>query len=434
MRTTFLCGTDSIALRAPDDAIVYESRYPAPRAPAGEMVMKAVRDPLGTPPLAECLRTRREGDVVIVVSDITRPVPYPSFLRELLDEVGSAGVATDEILILVATGMHRATTPEEQQEMLGDVAQNYRVVNHDATDDANLVQLPGKSWAGAKVRLNRRFMEAGFRIVTGLVEPHFMAGFSGGRKAVCPGLVALESVRQFHGEAFLSNPLARNSNLRGNPLHLEALSVARSAGVDFSLNVVMNRERRVVAAFAGELEQAHEAASCFVTDHACPIVTRPADVLVTSSGGYPLDATFYQCVKGFVSCLPAVRPGGTIIAFGGSSQGVGSAAYDSLMERCAGRWRNFLEDIKQPDYFVKDQWQLQFHTRALRKVGQQNLHFITPGLPQETLDYLSVNGHAVPRGQVQHTVQELLDAAAGDDATVAVLPEGPYCAPVSQDP
>lgn len=433
MQTTFLCDTDSINLRVPDDAVVYESRFPAPAAPASETVMEAIRNPVGTPPLAESLRSRRSGKVVIVVSDITRPVPYPSFLAELIEEIESAGVDGDQILILVATGMHRPTTPAEQREMLGEVAEDYRVVNHDATDDANLVELPGKSWAGADVRLDRRFMEAGFRIVTGLVEPHFMAGFSGGRKAVCPGLVALETVRQFHGHAFLSNPLARNGNLEGNPLHLEALSVARMAGVDFSLNVVMNRERRVVGAFAGELQAAHGAACSFAADCACRTVTEPADVVVTSSGGYPLDATFYQCVKGFVSCLPAVRPRGTIVAFGGCSEGVGSTAYDSLMERYSGRWRSFLEDIKQPDYFVKDQWQFQFHARALRKVGQDRLHFVTPGLPQETLDYLSVNGYAVNGGRVKAVLQELVDAAVADDATVAVLSEGPYCAPVPAD-
>jgi nickel-dependent lactate racemase len=162
-------------------------------------------------------------------------------------------------------------------------------------------------------------------------------------------------------------------------------------------------------------------------------VTGPADVVVTSSGGYPLDATFYQCVKGFVSCLPAVRPRGTTIAFGGCSEGVGSTAYDSLMERYSGRWRSFLEDIKEPDYFVKDQWQFQFHSRALRKVGQDKLHFLTPGLPEETLDYLSVNGHSVNGGQVEAALQELVDAATADGATVAVLPEGPYCAPVPAD-
>ena len=166
-----------------------------------------------------------------------------------------------------------------------------------------------------------------------------------------------------------------------------------------------------------------------MADHAARI-KRPADVVLTSSGGYPLDATFYQCVKGLVSCLPAVKAGGAILALGGCSEGTGGAEYSELMARYAGRPKDFLKDIKKPGFFVKDQWQFQMQCRALEKVGPEGLHFITDGLPAEKLDMLSVNGYAVPPGTVGDVVGELLDNLLAGGKKLAVIPEGPYCAPV----
>jgi nickel-dependent lactate racemase len=431
VQASFRCGRGEVVLRLPASAEVFASSFPAPAGPAEGIVLRAVREPLGAPPLREALARRRPGDVAVVVSDVTRPIPYASFLPALLAEIESAGVPRGRILVLVATGMHRPSTAAERVEMFGpDVPARYRVEDHRAEDEAGLADLPGRSASGARVRLDRRFVEAGFRLVTGLVEPHFMAGFSGGRKAVCPGLAGLDTIRQFHGAAFLADPLARNANLKENPLHAEALSVARLAGVDFTANVVLDGVRRVVRAFAGGLEPAHDAACAFVRACACRPVTRPADVVVTSGGGYPLDATFYQCVKGFVSCLPAVRPGGTVVAFGGCAEGIGGPEYAGLLARYAGRWRAFLEDIRQPDAFTRDQWEFQMHARALERVGESGLHFVTDGLPAAALANLSVTGHAAPAGGVGPAVQELLDRALAGDQTVAAFPEGPYCVPV----
>jgi nickel-dependent lactate racemase len=206
------------------------------------------------------------------------------------------------------------------------------------------------------------------------------------------------------------------------------------AGVDFSLNVVLDSARRVVRAFAGEIEAAHEAACRFVRGAACPRVERPADVVVTSCGGSPLDATFYQCVKGLVSCLPAVKPGGTIIALAGCSEGVGSPEYSGLMRRYSGAWRRFLDDIRRPGFFVKDQWQFQMHARALEKVGEEKIIFITPGLGREELRTLSVSGIHAPGGAsaVAREVGEAIERARRAGArSFAAIPDGPYCAPMA---
>lgn len=430
MLTTLLCDTQQIPLRLPDDAIVYTSRFPAADRTPAACVLEAITCPCGTAPLAELVRHRRPGPIVIVVSDITRPIPYATFLPEVLATIESAGVPREQILILIATGMHRSSSEAERRQILGDaIASSYRIEDHDATA-ADLVQLPERTWSGNTVRLNRRFVEAGFRIITGLVEPHFMAGFSGGRKSVCPGVADLATLRNFHGYSFLANPAAQNGNLVGNPCHLEAVSVARQVGVDFSINVVLNHSRQVLRAYAGDLEAAHVAACGFAANCVCPRVERPADVVITSSGGYPLDTTFYQCVKGFVAALPAVRPGGQTIAIGGCREGIGSATYTQIMLDYAGRWQQFLRDIGTGDRFIKDQWEFQMHCRALTHVGEHNLHFLTPGIPADTLAKLSVTPHPVRPENLAAKLQHLADATTRAGRNIAILPEGPYCTPV----
>lgn len=434
MKVSFQCDQRTIGLDVPDGALVYESHFDPPAGAADRIVAEALDRPFGGPALADALSTRRDrdGEVVIVISDITRPIPYATFLGALLDRVEQSGVRRQQIVLLVATGMHRPSTPDERKQMVGPaIASNYRIEDHDSTAP-DLVELPERSRSGNTIRLNRRFMQAGFRITTGLVEPHFMVGFSGGRKAVFPGLTSPDAVRKFHGYAFLSDARAINGVLEGNPCHLEAVSAANQAGVGFSLNVVMNRQRQVVRAFAGNIEQAHEAACAFARSCVCRPVQREADVLITSGGGYPLDATFYQSVKGFVSPMAAIKPGGTVIAFAGCREGIGSREYTSTMMQYSGRWREFLKDIAATDTVIKDQWQLQMHCRALEKIGQENLHFFTPGLSADVLAKLSVTPHAVGDAELPARLQEFINQAIKGVKTVAVLPEGPYCAPVEK--
>ncbi len=429
---SFRYGRGTVRLRLPDGAEVFSSAYPEASGADAETVLHAVAHPVGAPALRDALSRRRPGEVVVVVSDITRPIPYSTFLPSLLETIEQAGVPRKEILILVATGMHRPSTPEERVEMFGPaVAGSYRIEDHRADDESGLKELPTPGFSGARIRLNRKYLQAGFRLVTGLVEPHFMAGFSGGRKAICPGLASLDTVRNFHGAAFLADPRARNANLEENPLHLEAISVARLAPPDFTLNVVLDSARRISRAFAGALEPAHKAACAFVQECACRPVSSPADMVLTSSGGHPLDATFYQCVKGFVSCLPAVKPGGVVIAFGACSEGVGGPEYAALLNEFSGRWRDFTAHIMTPGVFIRDQWEFQMHTRALEKVGVAGLRFITDGLSGEFLERLSVNGHPAGKKGVAATVQEVLDGLLSKGATsLAVFPEGPYCVPI----
>ncbi|HCE43221.1 MAG TPA: nickel-dependent lactate racemase [Lentisphaeria bacterium] len=433
MNIKFLYGRDEIGLAVPDDSIVYNSKFPEPEKSDSATVLESVRKPAGSKSLVELLKVRTKGKVAIAVSDITRPIPYSRFLPELLGEIESAKIAKNDIVIIIATGMHRPSTKEERLEMFGkSIVENYGIIDHMAEEESGLVELPGKSWSGGKVKINRAFAEAGFKITTGLVEPHFMAGFSGGRKAVCPGLSSLETVRKFHGYEFLSNPRACNGNLEGNPCHLESLSIAKLAGVDFSVNVVLNNERKLVRAFSGALEEAHSAACSFVSGCSCPKVGTEADIAVTSCGGYPLDATFYQCVKGMVSCMPAVRKDGIIIAFGSCLEGTGSPEYQATMEEYSGRWREFIADIRNPAVFIKDQWQLQMQARVLEKIGQDKLYFATHGIPAKKLAGLSVSGISANQKDIEKSVRKIFESSFKKGMKVAVFPEGPYCAVISK--
>ncbi len=422
-----------IEIRVPDDATVYRTSYREPENDARTLVLNALRNPVNSPPLLETLRKSGVRSVVIVVSDITRPVPYADFLDTVLEEIEDAAVPRDNIIILIATGMHRPSTAAEREYMFGpEVCERYRIIDHRADKGDELVTIRGTSKAGRPIELNRYFVEADFRIVTGLVEPHFMAGFSGGRKAICPGLCSLETVKALHGFTFLNNPSARNGHLEGNPLHSEALSIAREANAGFCINLVVDRKHRVVDAIAGDLEASHKATCKLVSKHACPSVEQEKDVVLTSSGGLPLDATFYQCVKGMVSCLPTVKRGGVVVSIGSCSEGVGSGEYQNLMYEYSDRWREFLGHLQSNDNTIKDQWQFQMQTKVLQHVGDDNLIFVTDGLSASDLTMLNVNGIRASEGCIQQRVQEVLDGLIYEGRSVAVIPEGPYCTPITQ--
>ncbi len=257
-----------------------------------------------------------------------------------------------------------------------------------------------------------------------------MAGFSGGRKSVCPGIASLDAVRNFHGFDFLDHPNARTACLKDNPLHEEALYVARLAPADYAVHIILDQHKAVNHMICGDLFLAHEEAVEYVRSCCCPEVEKEADLVLTSSGGYPLDATFYQCVKGVVNTLPAVKKTGSIICMGSCSEGIGSEEYAETMKKYSGRREEFMLDISERQLFIKDQWQVQMHVRALRKLGEEHIHFFTSGIEQDELRSLSVNPHALSEHEIQQKVQLMIDKYVADKGVIAVLPEGPYCSPI----
>jgi nickel-dependent lactate racemase len=430
MQASFKYGRKTLSISLPDEAICYSSQFREASGTISEMLVNAIDNPVGGLSLSTLVRNRKAGKVVIVVSDITRPIPYFQFLPLLIEKCMNAGVEKEEITILIATGMHRPSTREERLEMFGsDITDRFSIIDHEADNAACLEDLEA-SGTGRKVQMNKHYVNAGVRIITGLVEPHFMAGFSGGRKAICPGLVSLKAIQNFHGYEFLSNPNAKNATMAGNPCHDESSYIASLVPPDFNLNIILDNHKEVNAIIGGDLKLSHQRSVEYVKKACCPVVREEADLVITSCGGHPLDTTFYQCVKALVSCLPAVKKNGRIVAFGSCTEGIGSKEYTDTMLRYSGRYKEFLQDISSSEVFTKDQWQFQMHCRAIEKLGTENIFFLTDGLEAGMLKKLSVNTPEDSHDTMEGILQKLVDKAVNEGKKIAFIPEGPYCAPV----
>lgn len=397
-----------------------------PRPPLPDQVgavAEALQHPIGTEPLGDL--ARRASSACIVVCDVTRPVPNRTILPPLLDCLESHGLARQDITLLIATGTHRPNEGPELEEMIGaEVARCYRVVNHNARADEEQ-QYVGDTRRGVAAYVDRVYVQSDLKIITGLVEPHFMAGYSGGRKVVCPGITSLKTVHTFHSPALLEDPRADNGILEGNPCHEMALDVARLAGVDFSVNVVIDENRLITGVFAGELEAAHAASVEFadtIFKVGCP---EPVDIVVTTNAGYPLDTTFYQAVKGLVGALPILKDGGTIVCASSLSEGIGSPEFTQLMFEMTDV-ASFMEKILTPGFFVKDQWEVEMLCRVLRKA---EVYFYSDGIPREDLARCMVT----PVDSVEEGVARAL-AKHGPHARIAVIPPGPYLIPYLKTP
>ncbi len=424
-------GKDYINIPMNGCVEIYNPRYRSNDLSAWQIVSQSVNQPVGKPNLTSDIKSNwnKRDKIVIVITDITRPLPYHSFVPQLLTEMEKSGIDKSKIQFLIATGMHRPSTREEKISLLGEsIVNQYNITDHKAEDKDELARVPGRSREGVDIVLNKHYVEAGYRIVISLVEPHFMAGFSGGRKMICPGLSSFDTIRRFHGFEMLNNQDARQANLENNPCHQETLSVAQQVPPDFAINIVMDSNRNITETYAGELFESWEKAVNSVKQAACKHVTEKADIAITGCGGYPLDTTFYQCVKGFVSCLPALKENGKIICMGSCSEGIGSKVYEDLMKSYNGNWQKFLAKHEKPDCFVKDQWQYQMHIRALMKTGMENLYFLTDGLPQGELDMLSVKGVSTKKENFALVTKEIIEKS--NAKKIAVFPEGPYCVPV----
>ncbi|MCX7803913.1 MAG: nickel-dependent lactate racemase [Planctomycetota bacterium] len=424
-------GTRSLKLRLPDRALVLRSSHPPPLPDPVRAVEDALVRPIASPPLERLARERRARSACVVVPDATRPMPGPLLLPPILKAIEAGGIRREAITILIATGMHRPSTAEERVRIVGrEVLDRYRVSDHEPMNPAALRRLDRATRFGTRPSLNRIYLDADLKVITGLVEPHFMAGFSGGRKAICPGIADLETISRFHGPRFLENPKAASGILDGNPCHEEALDIARIAGCDFAVNVTLDGERRLTGIFAGGMEAAHAEGVAAVRRASGLDPVPPADIVITTGGGHPLDATFYQTVKGMVEAAPLVKPGGRVLVVSGCNEGIGSDEYRRIMAKYAdGSYERFLADILAADEVIRDQWQFEMHIRLLRLVGVGGIVLATDGIAGETAAGLCVTPASalVGRGTAEETAQRCLDRFLAEGASgVTVLPEGPY--------
>jgi nickel-dependent lactate racemase len=420
MRIQLDYGRTGLMVDLPDDRVVGPLAIrPSPPLADPEAALAAVlAHPIGTPPLADLARGKRTA--CIVVCDITRPVPNRLLLPPMLRILEQAGIPRTGITILVATGLHRPNEGAELEELVGpEVANTYRCENHHGKVREEHTYL-GTTPNDVPAWIDTRYLQAELKITTGLIEPHLMAGYSGGRKVICPGIAGLDTVKVWHGPRFLEHPKADAGIVAGNPVHEENTRIALMAGCDFIVNVCLDGQRRVTWVGAGDMIQAWEEGVRFVEQVVRVSVTEPLDVVVTSCAGYPLDTTWYQAVKGLTGALPVVKQGGTIVLAASLTEGLGSPEFEHLLADNPDL-QEFKRRILGSDYFVMDQWQLEEFAKV---VARCKVKVVTHGLTPETLRRC----HVEPVATVEQAVADSL-AEYGPSARVGVIPKGPYVLP-----
>jgi len=424
MRVNLAYGRHGLSVELPDGCDVVSSRYIAGLADEQAALRRGLRQPIGTRPLAELVQA---GDrVVIVHSDITRATPNDRILPVILAELEAAGVASQDITLLNALGTHRPQTEAELRAMLGDgVVDTYRCLQHDAFDDASLVAI-GVTTRGNAVRVNRTYLEADVRILTGFIEPHFFAGFSGGPKAVLPALAGAESVFTNHSRAMIAHPQATWGVVDGNPIWEEMREVALMTQPTFLLNVTLNVDKQITGVFAGELAAAHAEGRRFVREQAMVAVDEPYDVVLTTNSGYPLDQNLYQCVKGMSAARQIVRKGGAIIMAGACQDGLPDHGRYAELLRTGGSPQGVLDLLAQPGFTAQDQWQVQIQAMIQQHA---DVYVFSDGLSDRQIEDALFR----PCRNIEATLEMLLDDL-GPGARICVLPEGPQTVAYLREP
>jgi nickel-dependent lactate racemase len=423
MKVDLLYGKATIAASVPPGCreMLIRKQPRTPLADPLSAIAEALARPIGAPPLAHYARGRHSA--CILVCDITRPVPNHLFLRPMIEQLLAAGIAPEAITVLIATGLHRPNEGEELAKVIGDpwVVGKVRVVNHFARNDADHIDFGRTKGRGVPVKLDRRFVEAEIRIATGLVEPHFMAGYSGGRKVVAPGIAHADTIRTFHSAAFMESPAAVSCNLAGNPLHEEQLEIVRMLGDVMALNTIINERRELVFVSYGDVIASHDAAVRFVQDWIQVPVPRKFKTVVTSAAGFPLDQTYYQTVKGMVTPLDILAPGGTLIVASDCSEGLGSKEFRASQRRLVEMGpEGFLRSILPKTLADIDEWQTEMQLKPMR-LGRVQLY--TGGLPREDHSLTGVEVISDLDAAIHNAV------TASGEGTAAFIPEGPYVIP-----
>ena len=417
MKVEMRYGTGILPIEIPDKNVakVLEISESSPLPNEIRAVREAIAQPIASQSLAEIGKGR--ASACIVISDITRPVPNKVILPPMLETLEQTGIPREKITILIATGIHRPNDAEELETMVGrDIMKAYRIVNHFSQKPETHAYL-GKTQNGTPVHIDKTYLEADLKITTGLIEPHLMAGYSGGRKAICPGIASVETMKVMHGPELMEHPKSAVGILEGNPFHIEATEIALMAGADFNLNVAIDKQRRITGVFAGDLVESHRVGAAFVEKHAKVTLPVAADAVVVSSAGYPLDTTFYQAIKGLLTAVEIVKQGGSILLVAACSEGIGSKPFTDLIFK-TDDLTAFVQGLYNPANFVIDQWQLEELAKVARKA---DIYFYTDGIPYHQRAKLFVH----PLKSAQEGVEELL-TLYGKDAQIAVIPEGPY--------
>lgn len=419
MKIRLAYGKTGMELSLPDawNVTVIEPQFvpglPNPRA----ALASALRAPIQSPPLRELVKATDQ--VALVFSDITRPTPNHLILPTVLAELDH--VPKENVTLFNALGTHRPNSEAELRGMLGDrLVDNYRIVQNNAFDRSTQV-CRGTTFRGHEIWLNRELVECDVRILTGFIEPHFFAGFSGGGKAIMPGMAGQSTILGNHDAGMIAHPLATWGATRGNPIWEEIVEVAHQQHPTFLVNVSLNKDKQVTGVFAGDLDSAHAAGCAFVKEKAMAPVPHPFDIVVTTNSGYPLDLNLYQAVKGMSAAAQVVRDGGAIIVAADCWDGIPEHGLYGQLLRQATSPQALLETINAPGFLQQDQWQAQLQAQIQLKA---DVYVRTDHLTSEQIRSALLK----PCDQIEETLHELV-SRCGPDARLCVLPEGPQTIP-----
>ncbi|MHA3770535.1 nickel-dependent lactate racemase [Verrucomicrobiota bacterium sgz303538] len=418
MKVSLAYGRGTLDVELPDDCTTVIEPAHKPGLPnEREAVLTALQNPIGAASLGDSITP--ESKICIVHTDITRATPNDRLIPWLLEYIEQKGAKRENIILLNALGTHRPNTRAELEQMLtAHVAANYRCINHEPENDAAHVQL-GTTRTGAPALINRHFVEADVRIVTGFIEPHFFAGFSGGPKGIMPGVAALRTVMSNHGVHHIGDRHATFGVTEGNPIWEEMRDIALRVGQSFLLNVTLNEHREITGVFAGDLVAAHRAGYEFVRNSAMQAVDQPFDIVLTTNSGYPLDMNLYQAVKGMRAAELIVRDGGKIVVAAACEEGVPAASPHEQLLQSVPDGEALLQKLSEPGFEWPEQWQSQIQALIQRRA---KIHVYS-----SLRDVTIRDAHLVPCDDIASLIRDELHARP--DTRIAVLPQGPLTIP-----
>lgn len=406
-------GRHGLTIDAPEESDVFTVRDVAAFVDEASAIRNALNNPIMNAPLETLCSSGIR--VLLIHSDITRATPNHRLLPVIIDQIEKNGVNRKDITLINALGTHRPQTQQELISLLGaDIVANYRCVQHNAYDKSQLMQLNAASLK-RQVMVNRLLFESDLVILTGFIEPHFFAGYSGGPKAIMPGLAGAESILNNHSPEMIGYRQATFDITDGNPLWEEMKSVAECIPNTFLVNLTLNRENQITGVFTGDVVAAHQTGCKFVRDSSQFRIAIPYDVVITSNSGYPLDQNLYQCVKGMAAAKNAVREGGAILLLAACEEGLpDDGAYAQLLREAASP-DDLLQKIAQPGYYGQDAWQAQIQALVQRHA---DVYIFSDGLDQDQVHTSLLS----PCRDLLHAIPELIQKYG---PRVCVLPQGP---------
>ena len=417
MKVELAYGEGYLPIELPEEqTMVIEPSFVPGQADEKGAVLSALRNPIGAPALRDTVRVTDK--VCIVFTDITRATPNDRLIPWLLEELSY--IPRENITLLNSLGTHRPNTREGLNKLLTqEVVDNYRVLNHEGENPSELKEF-GVTREGVPALINRHLADADVRIVTGFIEPHFFAGFSGGPKGIMPGVAGLETVMSNHGYQNIGDPKATFGITEGNPIWEEMRDIALRVGPSFLVNVTLNEKRQITNVFAGDLAKAHKEGIEFVRKSAMQKVKAPFDIVITTNSGYPLDMNLYQGVKGMSAGARIVQPGGDLILAAECREGMPDGSPLDKLLRSAKSPEEILAMLATPGFVRPEQWQAQIQALVQRKA---NVH-----LKSELPDEVTHRAYLNPCPDIEAFVTKRL-AEIGPQARIAVLPQGPLTIP-----